>query len=564
MASPLKEPDFTIQTEARSDAPPDLQEVFQAYWDLEGLDPDSHAPVWRIKSGEIPHKYWSGVAYVAAAAGGTATLLDRTCPSCSAPLTLSSRQTVADVQAGKDPECRTCNSSIDERAASLLKPESLAKRAQQKEKEDAQRSAREAAEHLQLRRREAIETRYSVESDSGEYLLDQASITARVGALAVLHAVGDEGGLVYPIHYGDGTIAPNESMGRELFVAAWHSELLQVHPTSPTDAFVWEGDDLTSSIYVAKARFFFPGEGSLPERLEEFADALRLRIALPGLWSTEREELQSLAARLVAEEAARYFVWMLQEHNLPNLTEKHEEALRTTTTQGAERFALGHLYRMAWSAARGASSSYQRNTGMSKANAITYGLKELDRFLQRASDDPSILSEPFEEYKAKLPLSAATGVVFRTIFGLDPMKASPEDVEAVVAGSPDSELLKRCDEGIPDRQELMEWIRTTQNEWTAERFRQLLAQLEDWAPRLCAPHCAHERVEEVARQSGRVFDRIVSRVGGVDAAILTAEATGVANAIRDRVRTGDAFLAEIVNRLKWETGEPSADVWSQQ
>jgi hypothetical protein len=47
---------------------------------------------------------------------------------------------------------------------------------------------------------------------------------------------------------------------------------------------------------------------------------------------------------------------------------------------------------------------------------------------------------------------------------------------------------------------------------------------------------------------GRTFDRIVSLTEDETAAILTPEATGVANSIRDGIRTDDA-LAELVSQL---------------
>ncbi len=367
----------------------------------------------------------------------------------------------------------------------------------------------------------------------------------------MIHAVGNKGGLIYPIDTNDQTIGPNTSISKELFIAAWHGELLQIHPTSPTAAFVWDSDTvLGNGIYSHNTRFFAPGDGTLEDRLESFVDHLRSQLDLTAMWSTERAELADLAHRLVAEEAGRYFVHMLREHNLPDLTETHDEALRTTTIRGATLFSLGHLYRMAWGAARDASSAYQRNDGMSKANAITYGLKQFERWIQRASDNPESLSAPFSEDKRNLPLSAVTGIVFRTILGLDPMSTSPAEITDILIGAPDDELRRDCDARIPDRTELTGWIRTSTDQWDGGEFRKVLAFLEEWTPPLCAPGCAHERMDHVARECGRVYDRIVSRVGETDAAILTAEATAVANALHDGVRTGDALLMAIVETLQ--------------
>ncbi|MEX5637713.1 hypothetical protein [Parafrankia sp. FMc2] len=218
--------------------------------------------------------------------------------------------------------------------------------------------------------------------------------------------------------------------------------------------------------------------------------------------------------------------------------------------RGASLFPIGHLYRMAWSSARDASSAYQRNAGMPKENAITHGLKQFERWVQRASEDPAVLGKTFSEDRNKVPLSAATGVIFRAIMGLDPMSAGPVEIAKVLKESPDDELRLACDNGIPERHELMEWIRTSTEAWESGKFRRILAVLEDWEPGLCAPSCAHERVGQIARESGRFYDRAVSRVAERDAAILTAEATAIANAWQDGVRAGDALLAEVVRRLQ--------------
>lgn len=551
MTSSVDPPSIDLQVVLNASAPTALQSLGTEYWSLNGIDPDSGDPIWTFRTTDLDFKEWSGTAHYAAAAAVTATAPTYRCGTCGKLLTLTSRQALTDAVRGNNVDCRSCNPTVDDRAAKILDPKALDKRAQRVAKAEADRQAAQVLRGLESSRKDAIAEQYKVSDESAEYLIDKASLLAKVGALSVLHAVGDQDGLIYPVDNGDNTIGPNYSFSHDLFLAAWHSDLLQIHPSSPIDAFTWdEGAQLGNSIYANRVRFYLPGTGTLQKRLEEFADHLRARIALATMWSTQRDDLAALAQRTIAEEAARYFVYMLQEHNLPDLTEKHEEALRTTTVRGASVFALGHLYRMAWSSARDASSAYQRNSGMSKENAITYGLKQLERWVQRATDDPNLLNEPFNENKKDLPLSAITGVVFRTVMTLDPMTANATDIAEALRGSPDAELLRACDELIPERHELIEWIRTSTDKWDGAAFRRTVARLEDWEPDLCAPHCAHERVGRVAEESGRLFDRIVARVGENEAAISTAEATGVANALRDGVRTGDALLAEIVRVLQ--------------
>ncbi|MDN4640786.1 hypothetical protein QCD70_11070 [Agreia sp. PsM10] len=548
MTSTFEPSSIILQVVQNGDAPLELQSVGAAYWSIRNVDIETGEPVWAHRTSDIGFKVWSGTAHYAAAAAVSATAPSFECSTCGEPLTLASRRALTDAIRGKDVECRSCNPSVNERAAKILDPKAIDERSRRASATKAAQLAAVALRELDDDRRSALAKRYPVEDTSGEYLLDRASFLARIGALTVIHATGDHGGLVYPVETHTDEIGPNYSLSHELFKAAWWEDLLQIHPSSPLDAFVWNGSSLGDSIYANRVRFFFPGVGTLEKRREDFARDLRLRLSLPTMWSTERAELSALAGRIIADESGRYFVHMLREHNLPDLTETHEEALRTTTTRGARSFAIGHLYRMAWSSARDASSAHQRHSGMSKENAITYGLKQLERWVQRAIDNPSILNEPFNEDKKTLPLSAVTGVVFRTIMGLDPMTASSADIADALRGSPDSELLRQCDQSIPDRHELIEWIRTS-NKWDAVNFRRTVAQLEDWEPELCAPHCAHDGAGRVAKESGRLFDRVIARVGDRDAVILTSEATAIANALREGVRTGDALLGEIVRLL---------------
>ncbi|MDJ0105147.1 hypothetical protein QM646_01910 [Rhodococcus erythropolis] len=552
-------PDIDLRIELNSSAPEALQKIGVAYWEMAGLDPRTGGPVWTERIATLDYKIWSGTANYAAAAAVTVTAPEYSCGSCGGKLTLTSRQALTDALQDKNVDCRSCHATIEEQVGKILSPQSLEIRLRRTAEHDAREKAAEAERNREQGRRETIINRYRLESGGSNYLLSHASLSAKIGALAVLHAVGDRDGLIYPIDIGGDTIGPTSALSTQLFTDAWHSHLLQIHPSTPIDAFVWDDDTtLGNGIFIPKARFFVPGEGTPKQRLESFAPHLRAELDLSDMWSTQRTELGELVHHIIAEEAGRYLVSQLRAHNLPDLTETHEEALRTSTMRGAALFSIGHLYRMGWSAARDASSAYQRNAGMSKNNAITYGLKQFERWVQRAIDDPEQLNAPFDEDKS-LPLAAVTAVVFRVILGLDPMAAGPADIAGSLEGAPDAELLDLCNASIPDRHELMEWILTSTG-CSGDEFRRALARLEGWEPDLCAPHCAHERISGLAGESGRIYDRIVTRVGETDAVVLTAEATAIANSLQDGMRTGDALLGEAIGMIQALGGSSSRDI----
>ncbi|KAF0957685.1 hypothetical protein MLGJGCBP_03549 [Rhodococcus sp. T7] len=411
----------------------------------------------------------------------------------------------------------------------------------------------ETKRELEQSQRDAISERYPVDDEDPISRISEAPIVARVGALAVLHAVGDRAGLIYPIEFHNSTIAPSNTFSEQLFVDAWHFNLLHVHPTSPTDAFVWDdgttlGTTLGTSIYPEQTRFFVPGMGTLENRLETFVHCLRDGLDLSAMWSYDRPELSDLVHKVIAEEAGRYLAYQLRQHNLPDRTDRHNEVLRTVTTRGASLFSLGHLYRMAWSSARDASSAKQRHPSMSTENAITHGLNQFEQRIQKASYDRGSLNEPFSEDN-NLPLTSVTDIVFRIILGMDPMSSEPAHIADMLSAAPDDELRALCEAGIPSHRELMERIRTSTDEWDGYEFRRILARLEQQPPDACAPRCAHDRLTDVASEGGQVYDRIVSRVGEADAAIVTAEATSLANAGHNGLRADDALLSAVVHLL---------------
>ncbi len=377
-------------------------------------------------------------------------------------------------------------------------------------------------------------------------------MTARIGALAVIQAVSDSSGIIRVGSYDEADIAPTVDQSVELLAAAWRANLLLIHPSSPSKAFVWSDDDPTvlgSSIYTERTNFMAPGDGPLGRRLEQFAGYVRRYLELDSLWSTHRRELRDLARTLVADEAIRYFRYLLADHGFPDPADHHLETLRSHAERGARRFSLGQLYRMAWTSTRNVTSAYEKHRGMSKEKATAHGVNSFVGWVQRGLDAPESLGDHFGE-AFELPLTAATDVVFRVVLDLSPMRALPEDIDAALKGSPDEELRRECDDRIPERRELIEWLRTNE-EWSPDAFRSGLERVSGSQFDLCGPGCAHERAATVAYEASRVFDRIVSRVGDRDAAIVTAEATSIGNRSQYRGRSGDLVLSYVARRLGW-------------
>jgi hypothetical protein len=136
------------------------------------------------------------------------------------------------------------------------------------------------------------------------------------------------------------------------------------------------------------------------------------------------------------------------------------------------------------------------------------------------------------------------------VLDISPMRALPADLEVALAGSPDEELCKACDNSITERGGLIEWLRTDEK-WSPEVFRAALSRIGGVGFDLCGPGCAHERAPMVAQQASLVFDRIVPRVGSREAAIIAAEATSMGNGNHAYGRSGDLVLDLVARELGW-------------
>lgn len=216
-------------------APAGLQDFAQQYWDLSGVDVDSGDPQWRFKTTTLDFARWSGMAHYAAAAGATALVEDYLCGTCDGPLTLISRQALLDAIRGDTTECRSCNEQVDQQAAKILRGEGLEKRAAKLLERERTASAEEARTQLELKRRTYVEAKYLVEDDSEEYLLDEASVFARVGVLSVVSATGDHGGMLMGVHLHDASIAPSFELRASSLVATslWRHGVLSCCKSTP-------------------------------------------------------------------------------------------------------------------------------------------------------------------------------------------------------------------------------------------------------------------------------------------------------------------------------------------
>ena len=104
---------------------------------------------------------------------------------------MTSRQALTNALQDKNVDCRSCHATIEEQVAKVLSPQSLEIRLRRTAEHDARQKAVEVERDHEQGRREIVNDRYRLESSGSPYLLSRASLSAKIGALAVRHAVGD-------------------------------------------------------------------------------------------------------------------------------------------------------------------------------------------------------------------------------------------------------------------------------------------------------------------------------------------------------------------------------------
>ncbi|ALC06888.1 hypothetical protein CDES_12720 [Corynebacterium deserti GIMN1.010] len=542
---------FKLVLVPNPDAPRELQIIGEQYWEHNGLHPIYGTIHWNRKASEIDHTSWANSLYHAAAAGVSVSLPKYSCMQCQGDLTLSSRAGLETVAKGEKVKCRDCTPNLNKYVEKVLHPHNQANQRKNAERKREQELQREAAEELETARKRAIEFRYPSETaNDGGYVLAHASIKAKLGALTALHVTSAEEGLIQSFKFSDESIASDSRLFHELFVAAWHADLLLIHPSTSPDAFIWDEQDpakLGDEVYLERARFIVPGDGALGARRELFIQELREQLRVESLLSEDRKELQRLLHRLMIKETVRYLIFCFSLHHLPAPADHHLERLQSYLEKAVEKTSLGILFRIAWTAARDAISASTRHP-MSKDSVAAHGVNKVVHYIERIIKDPEEFDTPHNE-DTRLPLSEATRIIFNLILELPPMTASPKEIAEILAGASDEELLRNCDNLFAKRKELLAWLEKDST-WSPQQFRSALESVSASDYEVCIAGCAHEGGPSVATRTLKFYDRFIFEGNEKLLALLAAEATDIGNSNSWGSRAGDFVLAEVVEQLK--------------
>jgi hypothetical protein len=542
---------YVLDVRPVPDAPADLVELGARYWTLVGFDAESGLAIWAESTRDLGFEAWASKVGVAAAAGVVASVVGQSCPECGGALTLTSREAFRKLLTGQEVRCRGCSPQLEAQATKILEPANLQRRAAATKRAEVAQRDTATREQLVVDRQEAVRSSYPLRADADMILPSRASIDVRVATLAML-SNSDAYDPIPSLDSSELLLAPRPRTTADLVGDIISAGLLQQHPSTPTDAFVWAEDEsgtptaiFGGSYYPTRLRLYAPFDDNLLENVRECLD-------LQMLSDTEQHQLLLLAERLIAEEAFRYFDHQLDKYRLPEVADPHRERLKDMLERGARHFCLGHLYSMAWSAASAATNQAQRVPQMAKQNVTTYGVNSLEKKLQFFIDHPDELLAPYDILD-DLPLSAMTRTLFYTVIEADPRTASVPMLREKLPQTYEAFLRTRCSTDVPDAVESVEWLKRNPAFWTPALFRASLVEIEETTFDACTTVCAHTQLRAETARVARVYDRLASRIASEDAAIAVIESIQLLNRARPEYngedRIGDLLLQLVVASL---------------
>jgi hypothetical protein len=524
-----EEPTPRLEFDLLEGAPEELVAIAQQYWSLAYLEQEGQYAVWTGPVKAIDTTGW-GPAHIAAGAAARARMPGRSCPTCSGPLTLTSRTAFEQACFGSTPDCVNCTPALLEKMNKLRDPSrSAGTPARQRTSPRTEQKGAEARWVEQ--RNEAIRSQYKVRF-LPEVAPPTASVRTEATALALLHYAPSTTP-IGPVRLWAEPLDPDPLRTIGDLLA---SGFLLIHPDSAPGAFCWEPEDfreaisaaggdidavqppqLTNRYYAREAVHYVPYGTSMGTAAENLTAHLTARLTPDRFDHGRREELLLLLEELIAAEALRYFDLQLEKRHLPPVPDNHLARLKDVAQRGSSTLSLGELNNLVWRAARSAADAAQRNPQAPRANMSTFAVNCLETYVQQALADP----QPIKPYTFDASLLAAlTRTVFYTVLNADPFTTGVVQADQILpepeppAGPCEAEERHQAEERpkadvetageASDDKEMdkaiLAWLAGHRSEWTAKDFTDhlLYLQSQTLAPRPAPKHYAQ------AAAAGRV------------------------------------------------------------
>ncbi|MEU7179899.1 MULTISPECIES: hypothetical protein [Streptomyces] len=474
--------------------PEELHTIGERYWSVAHYDHENALVAWKGTTTTIDTAGW-GPAYIAAAAGITASVATHACGCCGGQLTLTSRTAYERLCLGEPAICVDCTPGLRDKIQRLIDPQRIEQR--RAERERARRQAvidkKVSTWDTQWKewQREAVRARYSFVL-TPEAAIPQADVRTEAATLALLR-FSPEASPIPPVRtWPADPLHPVPGQAAEVIASATRARLLLVHPDTHINAFVWEpptlhdalarvgGDldelpvpQLTNRYLPREATHFVPYGPSKGTAVEALDAHLAKRLEPSQLTGERQEQFLDVVQELIAAEAVRYFDYQLEVRHLPPVPENHVARLQEAAARAAETRSLGELNNIAWLAVVRASDAAQKHPQAPRPNMTTYAVNTFESRVQLILSDPGKKLQPYDHDR----ISAMSRLVFYNLLDANPFTTTRDDARDLL---PPPEQKTDAPVGGPDgavdlQPETLDsdirWLHEHQELWSAVEFR---------------------------------------------------------------------------------------------
>lgn len=369
----------------------EIAELCRLYW---ALDP---AGEYQYTVKELTERFAlaSGQVNQLVRSNSRATTVDRRCPRCEKGYLIQSRTELTQSHRWPERTCKECEAELT--------------------------AVRERkTKELEASRRSSVIATFSI-VDGNPISVEDLDLRSAM-TLGALIRDGEpyEGGIIAPLIAHSQPLAPMFDLEIELLSSIFQKGYILIHPSSPIDAFEWNGDTPTNQFYINRAAYYLSGAGHTSERVTRFDSDLESVLpydSWPAVWT---DQFISLWREIAVAECESYLVFCLEQHKLDFTP---GAGTRAAIEKGLGWFTISQLFTFIWRAARDASSYHIRER-VSKQQAANSAVTRLRSNIERAYAEG--WSVPPYKRDSRLPVSAISHLLLTSSLTLtEPLNFSP-------------------------------------------------------------------------------------------------------------------------------------------
>ncbi|MDG4798937.1 restriction endonuclease [Micromonospora sp. WMMD980] len=392
-------PEFKVEVEAEDAT---LADLCSMYWATE----DDGSFSWTVK--ELSERFEQPAHKISKTVSEScyARSSSKSCVECGKGFIYRTRSEWTSGHRFAPTRCRTCVES---------------------EKQRLEADRRRAAAAMQA----AISEHFEVAESGSPIRAEDLDLPSAL-AVAALFEDGEEvsEGVTVPVVERGTPLTPTSDLDLKLLKALIDRGILQIHPSSSSDAFVWKDDGtLDNQHYPMLASYYLTGTGDVESRLREYLKGLSQIISRdnwPDRWT---DQFSDFWFDLAVSECKAYLVHMLKRHGLDFTPgQRTEEVFR----HALRWYSIGQMYYFIWRAARDSAAYMARERVPAKQaanSAITRISGDVDRAYAQGWDVSVYRRD------SRLPQSTISHILFSRALQLeDAMAYSPVDLPVRRAG----------------------------------------------------------------------------------------------------------------------------------